>query len=117
MIKVRYIFTYKYIYINIVIYYYYYEYILLLLKGETKAKELSVMFMETSAKSGDNIKQLFRKIASALPGMDQVDDAQTNTQLLNKQPQRVNINDANDDDNNDDASWWCCWGGTSTKNN
>lgn len=38
--------------------------------GEKKAKELSVMFIETSAKAGYNVKQLFRRVAAALPGMD-----------------------------------------------
>jgi len=38
--------------------------------GEAKAKELGVMFIETSAKAGHNVKQLFRRVASALPGMD-----------------------------------------------
>lgn len=38
--------------------------------GERKAKELNVMFIETSAKAGYNVKQLFRRVASALPGMD-----------------------------------------------
>ena len=28
------------------------------------------MFIETSAKSGYNVKQLFRRVASALPGME-----------------------------------------------
>jgi len=40
-------------------------------EGELKAKELNVMFAETSAKAGYNVKQLFRRIASALPGMDE----------------------------------------------
>lgn len=31
------------------------------------------MFIETSAKTGSNIKSLFRKIASALPGIDPED--------------------------------------------
>ncbi|GAA5916189.1 hypothetical protein JCM6882_005412 [Rhodosporidiobolus microsporus] len=39
-------------------------------EAEQKAKELSVMFIETSAKAGHNVKTLFRKIAQALPGMD-----------------------------------------------
>uniref|UniRef100_A0A914BZA7 Rab6 n=1 Tax=Acrobeloides nanus TaxID=290746 RepID=A0A914BZA7_9BILA len=39
-------------------------------EGEQKAKELNVMFIETSAKAGYNVKQLFRRIASALPGID-----------------------------------------------
>ncbi|KAH8553991.1 ras family-domain-containing protein [Umbelopsis sp. PMI_123] len=38
--------------------------------GEKKAKEYGVMFIETSAKAGHNVKTLFRKIAQALPGMD-----------------------------------------------
>ncbi|XP_022665935.1 ras-related protein Rab6-like [Varroa jacobsoni] len=38
--------------------------------GEKKAKELQVMFIETSAKSGYNVKQLFRRVANALPGME-----------------------------------------------
>ena len=45
-------------------------------EGERKAKELNVMFIETSAKAGYNVKQLFRRIAAALPGMglDRVND-------------------------------------------
>lgn len=38
--------------------------------GDRKAKELNVMFIETSAKAGYNVKQLFRRVAAALPGMD-----------------------------------------------
>ena len=36
--------------------------------GERKAREEGVLFMETSAKGGYNIKQLFRKLATTLPG-------------------------------------------------
>lgn len=39
-------------------------------EGEKKAKEFKVMFIETSAKAGHNVKTLFRKIAQALPGME-----------------------------------------------
>jgi hypothetical protein len=39
-------------------------------EGEAKAKELNVLFIETSAKAGTNVKQLFRRVALALPGMD-----------------------------------------------
>lgn len=49
--------------------------------GEAKATELNVMFIETSAKAGYNVKQLFRRVAAALPGMD----AQTET------PQQASI--------------------------
>eukprot|EP01010_Urceolus_cornutus_P000906 NODE_1411_length_930_cov_270.926220_g1088_i0.p1 GENE.NODE_1411_length_930_cov_270.926220_g1088_i0~~NODE_1411_length_930_cov_270.926220_g1088_i0.p1 ORF type:complete len:245 (+),score=45.46 NODE_1411_length_930_cov_270.926220_g1088_i0:61-735(+) len=38
-------------------------------EGESKAKEYDVMFIETSAKVGFNIKALFRKIANQLPGV------------------------------------------------
>ncbi|OAJ43988.1 GTP-binding protein ryh1, variant [Batrachochytrium dendrobatidis JEL423] len=39
-------------------------------EGEKKAKEFNVMFIETSAKAGYNVKALFKKIAMALPGME-----------------------------------------------
>ncbi|GBF92815.1 hypothetical protein Rsub_05434 [Raphidocelis subcapitata] len=39
-------------------------------EGDSKARELAVNFIETSAKAGFNVKALFRKIAAALPGMD-----------------------------------------------
>lgn len=39
-------------------------------EGEEKARENDVIFMETSAKSGWNIKALFRKLATTLPGLD-----------------------------------------------
>ena len=37
-------------------------------EGEAKARDEGVMFVETSAKAGLNVKQLFRQIAAALPG-------------------------------------------------
>jgi Ras-related protein Rab-6A len=39
-------------------------------EGEQKSKEANVMFIETSAKAGYNVKALFRRIAQALPGME-----------------------------------------------
>jgi small GTP-binding protein len=39
-------------------------------EGERKAREFKVMFIETSAKAGHNVKPLFKKIAQALPGME-----------------------------------------------
>ena len=42
-------------------------------EGEAKAKELNVLFIETSAKSNHNIKQMFRKIAESLPGQEPSD--------------------------------------------
>ncbi|PSC69978.1 ras-related RABH1b [Micractinium conductrix] len=53
-------------------------------EGDAKARELAVMFIETSAKAGFNIKALFRKIAAALPGMADMS--------ANKQEDLVDIN-------------------------
>ncbi|RVX00258.1 Ras-related protein RABH1b [Vitis vinifera] len=53
-------------------------------EGEAKARELNVMFIETSAKAGFNIKALFRKIAAALPGMETLSSA--------KQEDMVDVN-------------------------
>lgn len=39
-------------------------------EGGDKAKEENVLFIETSAKAGYNIKALFRKLATVLPGME-----------------------------------------------
>ncbi|KAG7550169.1 P-loop containing nucleoside triphosphate hydrolase [Arabidopsis thaliana x Arabidopsis arenosa] len=39
-------------------------------EGDNKARDYGVIFIETSAKAGFNIKPLFRKIAAALPGME-----------------------------------------------
>ncbi|RVX02238.1 Ras-related protein RABH1b [Vitis vinifera] len=53
-------------------------------EGEAKARDLNVMFIETSAKAGFNIKALFRKIAAALPGMETLSSA--------KQEDMVDVN-------------------------
>lgn len=45
-------------------------------EGEEKAKENNVMFIETSAKVGHNIKALFRQLAQALPGQDEAAGAE-----------------------------------------
>jgi len=39
-------------------------------EATTKAAELNLMFMETSAKAGHNVKSLFKKIAMSLVGME-----------------------------------------------
>ncbi|KAI8089427.1 ras family-domain-containing protein [Halteromyces radiatus] len=39
-------------------------------EGDNKAKEYNIMFIETSAKAGYNVKTLFRKIGGALPGIE-----------------------------------------------
>lgn len=40
-------------------------------EGEDKSSKEGIMFIESSAKAGFNIKALFRKLATALPGMEQ----------------------------------------------
>lgn len=62
-------------------------------EGERKAKELNVMFIETSAKAGYNVKQLFRRVAAALPGMESTENKKPDTVDLrpNPSPQPVPV--------------------------
>lgn len=39
-------------------------------EGDERAKKDNLLFMEVSAKAGYNVKSLFRKLATALPGAD-----------------------------------------------
>lgn len=55
-------------------------------EGERKAKELNVMFIETSAKAGYNVKQLFRRVAAALPGMDSTENKPPEDSILFPKP-------------------------------
>ncbi|MCL4122702.1 UNVERIFIED_CONTAM: hypothetical protein GTU68_037668 [Idotea baltica] len=55
-------------------------------EGERKAKELNVMFIETSAKAGYNVKQLFRRVAAALPGMESTENKKVDSILLRVSP-------------------------------
>merc|ERR1712154_178101 len=74
-------------------------------EGEEKANQLNVMFMETSAKSGDNIKSLFRKVATNLPGMDEQNQSNKNDNM-----KKVELHD--DDDNKPPNSACWCFGST-----
>ncbi|CAJ2512253.1 Uu.00g052680.m01.CDS01 [Anthostomella pinea] len=52
-------------------------------QGEEEAKKNNLMFVETSAKLGHNVKTLFRRIAQALPGMEGSDAAaQASSQMI-----------------------------------
>jgi Ras-related protein Rab-6A len=52
-------------------------------QGEEEAKKNNLMFVETSAKLGHNVKSLFRRIAQALPGMEGTDAAaQASSQMI-----------------------------------
>ncbi|THU76459.1 GTP binding protein, partial [Dendrothele bispora CBS 962.96] len=45
------------------------------------ATGLNIMFMETSAKAGHNVKSLFKKIAMSLPGMEKDGQTEPNTKI------------------------------------
>ncbi|KAI9355774.1 ras family-domain-containing protein [Pilaira anomala] len=55
--------------------------------AEKRSKELNVMFIETSAKAGHNVKTLFRKIAQSLPGIDGNGQNEQRDQM-----QKINLN-------------------------
>ncbi|KAK2719884.1 ras-related protein Rab6 isoform X2 [Artemia franciscana] len=57
-------------------------------EGERRARELNVMFIETSAKAGYNVKQLFRRVAAALPGMEAEKKPPEDTVDLRPSPQQ-----------------------------
>lgn len=48
-------------------------------EGEDRATKEDIMFIESSAKAGFNIKALFRKLANALPGMESAQTSQPAT--------------------------------------
>ncbi|KAG6868813.1 Ras- protein RABH1b [Termitomyces sp. T159_Od127] len=50
-------------------------------EATTKATQLNIMFMETSAKAGHNVKSLFKKIAMSLPGMEKETQNEANTSM------------------------------------
>jgi len=61
-------------------------------EGESKAREYSIMFVETSAKTGFNVKALFRKVAAALPGMDNVQKPEDVTKVDLEKKKKKNKN-------------------------
>ena len=48
-------------------------------EATAKATQMNIMFMETSAKAGHNVKSLFKKIAMSLPGMEKESQGDANT--------------------------------------
>ena len=61
-------------------------------EANAKATQLNIMFMETSAKAGHNVKSLFKKIAMSLVGMEkeneQTEAQNTSTSVLLVYPSR-----------------------------
>ena len=51
-------------------------------EGESLAKELELVFYETSAKDGTNVNQMFNKLASILPGLEGADIPQNPTSKI-----------------------------------
>ncbi|PAV58713.1 hypothetical protein WR25_04008 [Diploscapter pachys] len=58
--------------------------------GENKAREMNVIFIETSAKTSHNIKQLFRRIASSLPGII-TDDEKSSREIRTSEIHKINF--------------------------
>jgi len=65
-------------------------------EANAKATELNIMFMETSAKAGHNVKSLFKKIAMSLVGMEKDNEAaeQQNTKIDVTTPAPTDVPDA-----------------------
>ncbi|KAJ1983653.1 GTPase Ryh1 [Dimargaris cristalligena] len=61
-------------------------------EGDKKAREFNVMFMETSAKAGHNVKNLFKRIAQALPGMDNNTNDTNRTSMIDVTLNSNNVN-------------------------
>ena len=59
-------------------------------EGERRAKELDCVFIESSAKTGHNVKSLFTRIAQSLPTNDVSTEEGTSTQLIDV---KLNTND------------------------
>ena len=58
-------------------------------EATAKAQSLNIMFMETSAKAGHNVKSLFKKIAMSLPGMEK-DNQNSDAQNASRSTLHVN---------------------------
>lgn len=73
-------------------------------EGEQKAKEHDIMFIETSAKSGSNITNLFQQLAIALSSDGK--EGQMSGELQNVNLKAIK----NDDGLNEDGCMGMCWG-------
>ncbi|TFK42392.1 ras family-domain-containing protein [Crucibulum laeve] len=63
-------------------------------EATAKATQLNIMFMETSAKAGHNVKSLFKKIAMSLPGMEKENQADPNTKIDVTTPMAADVPEA-----------------------
>ncbi|KAG1680293.1 Ras-related protein Rab-6A [Nymphon striatum] len=67
--------------------------------GDNKAKELNAVFIETSAKTGYNIKQMFRTVTTKLPGLEK-------PEIVNFE-ETVEINDIPQVKPEEESKCWC----------
>ena len=75
-------------------------------EGEKKAQELGVsLFIETSAKAGYNVKQLFRRIAAALPGVDS-DGGKSENKMIEVNLAQPAVKEGEEAAK---AGYGCCW--------
>ncbi|KAI0707755.1 ras-domain-containing protein [Earliella scabrosa] len=65
-------------------------------EANAKATQLNIMFMETSAKAGHNVKSLFKKIAMSLVGMEKENEQSEaqNTKIDVTSPPQNDVPDA-----------------------
>ena len=61
-------------------------------EGEQKAQEANLLFMETSAKAGYQVKALFKKIAQALPGINEGDSSASGNEQQSTQSKNCRRN-------------------------
>jgi len=71
-------------------------------EAEAKAKEYNIMFIETSAKAGFNIKALFRKVAAALPGME---GAKLGSNEDKNNPNNIDLEKQKQNESNESGCW------------
>ena len=77
-------------------------------EGEDKANKEGIMFIESSAKAGYNIKALFKKLATALPGQDTTPAAPAASVIDIKLSQsKKNSNGNNDTEESNQSSCGC----------
>lgn len=68
-------------------------------EGEQKSKDLNSVFIETSAKTGYNIKQMFRTVTQKLPGLEKTDKVNFE--------ETVEINDVPQKPPEEEKKCWC----------
>ncbi|CAO3596916.1 unnamed protein product [Absidia cylindrospora] len=72
-------------------------------EGEKRAKQFNMIYIETSARAGYNVKSLFKKIGHALPSLDDKLDKESSDFLI-----KVDLNDATEPKEQEAASTCYC---------